>query len=75
MIIDTSKTVTVLPTTVGISQDLLNAPLFVLHSTAAATTDLLQVSWEAKDVEGGTVQKKFSYFRSTVSLREPCVDF
>lgn len=56
---------TILPTTVGISQDLLNAPLFVLNPKSAETVNLLEVTWEAKDIEGGTVKNKFSYFRST----------
>jgi len=67
MIIDTSKTVTVLPSTVGINQDLLNAPLFVLNPKSAATTNLLEVSWEAKDIEGGTVKNRFQYRRESLT--------
>jgi len=43
-----------------INQELLNASLFVLHSTAAATTNLVEVSWETKDVEGEDCSKEIS---------------
>jgi hypothetical protein len=65
---DYSKITTELPATVGISKDLLNAPLFVLHSTAATKTNLLEVKWkEEKTINGRvqTIKRKFSYIRST----------
>jgi len=65
---DYSKITTELPVTVGISQDLLNAPLFVLNPKSASLTNILVVKWkEEKTINGRvqTIKRKFSYIRST----------
>lgn len=55
--------VTSLPDTVGVNPSLLNAPIYVLHPTAARKLDVIEVQW-VKKIKGVEVQKTFRFLRS-----------
>ncbi len=55
--------VTDLPETVGVNPSLLNAPIYVLHPTAAKKLDIIEIGWTQK-IDGVDVQKAFRFLRS-----------
>ena len=55
--------VTDLPDTVGVNPSLLNAPIYVLHPTAARKLDAIEIDW-TQTVNGTVIQKSFRFLRS-----------
>lgn len=55
--------VTNLPETVGVNPSLLNAPIYVLHSTAGKRLDCIEVKWTQK-IGGENVNKSFRFIRA-----------